>query len=74
MELNKTQAESDSYIQIENASTSRLYANRDIFVLGSGCINTTIHSDGRVKVKGTLRGREVYAILGADIHRAGSDS
>ncbi|WEA45431.1 hypothetical protein [Priestia aryabhattai] len=73
-ELSETQAESDSYIQIENASTGRLYASGNIFVLGSGCINTTIHSGVRVKIKRTLRGGEVYAILGADIHRAGSDS
>jgi len=72
--LSETQAESDSYIQIENASTSRLYASGNIFVLGSGCINTTIHSGGRVKIKGTFRGGEVYATLGADIYRAGSDS
>ncbi|MGG3271410.1 FapA family protein [Priestia aryabhattai] len=73
-ELSETQAESDSYIQIENASTSPLYASGNISVLGSGCINTTIHSSGRVKIKGTLRGGEVYATLGTDIYRAGSDS
>lgn len=73
-ELSETQAESDSYIQIENVSTGRLYVSGNISVLGSGCINTTIHSGGMVKVKGTLRGGEVYAKLGADIHRAGSDS
>ncbi|MFP7733918.1 hypothetical protein ACLHDF_10940 [Priestia aryabhattai] len=73
-ELCETQAEPNSYIQIENTSNSRLYASGNIFVLGSGCINTTIHSGGMVKIKGTFRGGEVYAKLGADIHRVGSDS
>ncbi|GAB1772440.1 DUF342 domain-containing protein [Priestia megaterium] len=73
-ERNKTEVEPNSYIQIENASSSRLYSSGNILVLGSGCINTTIHSGGMVKVNSTLRGGKVYAELGADIHRAGSDS
>lgn len=71
---NKTGVAPNSYIQIENASSSRLYSSGNILVLGSGCINTTIHSGGMVKVNSTLRGGKVYAELGADIHRAGSGS
>ncbi|MGG2089714.1 hypothetical protein ABFY59_22315 [Priestia aryabhattai] len=72
--ISETQKEPNSYIQIENTSNSRLYASGNIFVLESGCINPTIHSGGMEKIKGTLRGGEVYAKLGANIHRAGSDS
>ncbi|WP_074043449.1 flagellar assembly protein A [Geobacillus proteiniphilus] len=64
----------DSYIEMAYALNSTIYCSGDITVFGQGCYNCTIHSNGFLDIKGTMRGGRAYARKGALIQEAGSDS
>ena len=72
-ELSQTPVEPDSYIVLPNASNSQIYCSGDVKITGKGCVNTKIHAGGKLTIKGCVRGGEVYANLGADIHEAGAE-
>lgn len=73
-EISLTPEEPGSYLTISNALNSSLYCSGNILVVGQGCINTKIHSGGRLNVTGILRGGEVYGKLGTDLNEVGSSS
>lgn len=43
-------------------------------ITGKGCINTKIHSEGKLEIEKVLRGGEVYAKEGIQINETGSES
>jgi uncharacterized protein len=73
-EFSKTPVEPDSYVTISNALNSRIYCSGDVSVLGQGCINSKVHSGGKLKISGIVRGGEVYGRLGAEINEVGAES
>jgi uncharacterized protein len=54
------------------ALNSELTCCGDISITGKGCINSTVHSEGKVKISGSLRGGEVYAALGVEAEETGT--
>lgn len=70
--LSITPPDPNSSITIPYALNSQIYCSGDINVTGQGCYNTKIHAGGVLKVKGFLRGGNIYAGLGAEITEAGS--
>jgi uncharacterized protein len=73
-ELSLTPVEPDSYITIPNALNSTIYCSGNILILGQGSVNSKIHSGGKLKVSGIIRGGEVYGRLGAEINEVGAES
>lgn len=73
-ESSQTPAESVSYINISSATNSQLYCSGNITILGKGCINTKIHSEGMLVIDKVLRGGEVYAKQGVQIQESGSEN
>jgi uncharacterized protein (DUF342 family)/predicted RNA-binding protein Jag len=73
-DMSNTPIEPDSYITIPYALNSVLYCSGDIKIFGQGCVNTKIHTGGKLTVNGAVRGGEVYGRLGVQINEAGSES
>ncbi|MFB5087025.1 FapA family protein [Psychrobacillus sp. PGGUH221] len=73
-EFTQIPAEPNSFINISSATNSQLYCSGDVTITGKGCINTKIHSEGRLEIKKVLRGGEVYAKEGIQINETGSES
>ncbi|NRD76884.1 DUF342 domain-containing protein [Bacillus sp. BRMEA1] len=64
--------ETNGQIMLPYALNSKIQCNGDVIVAGTGCIHSQIHARGKVVVKGLLRGGEVHADKGAEIHEAGT--
>ncbi|MEH7440553.1 FapA family protein [Neobacillus drentensis] len=64
--------EDDAMIILPYALNSELSCCGDISITGKGCINSTVHSEGKVKINGILRGGEVYAALGVEAEETGT--
>ncbi|MFL8936261.1 flagellar assembly protein A [Rossellomorea oryzaecorticis] len=73
-EQSETPVEPDSYITVPNALNSKMYCSGNILVLGQGAVNTKIHSGGKLKISGIIRGGEVYGRLGVEINEVGAES
>ncbi|KGX91790.1 flagellar assembly protein A [Pontibacillus marinus] len=73
-ELSQEPIEPESYITISDATNSNLYSSGNINIIGNGCINSKVHSGGKLNVFGVVRGGEVYGRLGVRIDEVGSGS
>lgn len=71
-EWSQTPPEPDASITISYALNSEIYCSGDVNVIDQGCINSKIHSGGRLQISGMVRGGQVYAALGAEIGEAGT--
>lgn len=72
LELSTPSQETDASIMIPYALNSVIICSGDISVVGKGSINSNIHSDGKVKINGVLRGGEVFAAMGIETDEAGT--
>jgi uncharacterized protein len=61
-------------ITLRYALNSTIFSEGDVYIEGQGCYNSKIHAGGSLRIKGTLRGGEVYARKGAIINEVGSKS
>ncbi|MFD1737886.1 flagellar assembly protein A [Bacillus salitolerans] len=64
----------DSFITVPNVLKSKIYCSGNVLIVGKSCTHSTIHAGGSLKVKGALRGGEVYGRLGVDINEVGAES
>ena len=64
----------ESYVYVLNVLNSRINCSGNVLIEGRGCVNSKIHSGGYLKIRGILRGGEVYARLGANINETGASS
>lgn len=71
IDLSAMQNNEDADLFLKNALNSRLVSAGDIVVLGRSCINSTIKAEGFVTVKGIVRGGELFAKKGCNIHEVG---
>ncbi|NGQ94902.1 FapA family protein [Brevibacillus sp. SYP-B805] len=67
-----TPPDPNASIHLPYALNSQIYCSGDIVVTGQGCYNTRIYAGGVLKVKGFLRGGDIYAGWGAEITEAGT--
>lgn len=64
--------QNDASIVIPYAINSKLNSTGDISIIGKGSVNSDIHADGFVLIKGLLSGGEVYGAKGIEVEEAGS--
>jgi uncharacterized protein len=72
-EMSKLPSDQESNIILSNALNSKLYSSGDISIIGQSCVNTKVHSGGMLKVKGIVRGGELYAKQGMEVNEVGSE-
>ncbi|MBP1931496.1 flagellar assembly protein A [Ammoniphilus resinae] len=72
--LNQISVEHTSEVLIPYALNSKIYCSGDVKITDQGCYQTVIRAGGRVEVKGSVRGGEIYASMGADIEETGTKS
>ncbi|WP_306983194.1 FapA family protein [Alkalicoccobacillus murimartini] len=72
-QLSDSPVEPNSYIIFKHASNSTIYSSGNIIITGTGCINTTLHSRGKVIASGIIRGGELFAQGGVELDEVGSD-
>jgi hypothetical protein len=72
-QLSLSTPEPGSSITISYALNSTIYCSGDVTVIGAGCYNTKIHTGGTLRVKGSVRGGEIYAAMGVEISEVGSE-
>lgn len=60
-------------VTITHAVNSTIDAGGDVHIIGNGCSNTTIYSDGKVEIAKFFRGGEIYAGSHVNIGEAGSE-
>ncbi|GEL77046.1 hypothetical protein TMU01_12810 [Tenuibacillus multivorans] len=73
-EFSQIPTDHNTYISIAEADNSSLYCSGDINIIGKGSINSKVHTDGHLHVRGLVRGGEVYGRLGVKIREVGSNS
>jgi uncharacterized protein len=64
--------EYEATIIIPYALNSELYCSGDISIVGKGCINSNIHSGGKIQIQGVVRGGSVYAAMGIEADETGT--
>ncbi|TSB47591.1 FapA family protein [Alkalicoccobacillus porphyridii] len=72
-QLSETPVEPNSFIIFKHASNSSIYSSGNIIVTGTGCINTTLHSKGKIIGSGIFRGGELFAQGGVELNEVGSE-
>ncbi|GGE29747.1 hypothetical protein GCM10011391_05350 [Pullulanibacillus camelliae] len=69
-----TPVEPNAHITVLSVQNSRLYSSGDIYVIGSGSVNTKIHAGGLLKINGIARGGDLYGKSGVEIHEVGAEN
>ncbi|SER99043.1 hypothetical protein SAMN04487944_114109 [Gracilibacillus ureilyticus] len=64
--------EPNSYITLANVTNSKIYSSGNVTIIGKGCINSKVHSGGKLNISGILRGGEVYGRLGINVGEVGT--
>lgn len=72
-ELTIASQEYDATIVIPYALNSEINCSGDISIVGKGCINSNVHSGGKVQIQGVVRGGVVYAAMGVDADETGTN-
>jgi uncharacterized protein (DUF342 family) len=67
-------AENNSIVSLQYTMNSNIHCNGDVYIQGKGCVHTTIHSDGKVKIKEKVIGGRILGKQGVEIKQAGTSS
>lgn len=73
-EQSQSTVDANTYIAIPNVLNSQLYCSGNIMVHGQGTVNSKIHSGGKLRVSGNIRGGEAYGRLGVEVNEVGAES
>ncbi|MDV2883869.1 FapA family protein [Alkalihalophilus pseudofirmus] len=72
-EMSQTPVEPEAFITIPSAVNSQLYCSGDITIHGKGSVHSKIYTGGKLKIRGIIRGGEVFGRHGVQINEVGSD-
>lgn len=72
MDICHSPIENNSSIWLQYSLNSNIHCNGDVHIRGKGCVHTTVHSDGKVKVEEKVIGGRILGKQGVDIKQAGT--
>jgi len=74
MDICYSPTENNSIISLQYVINSNIHCNGDVHIQGKGCVHTTIHSDGKVKIQEKVIGGRILGKQGVEIKQAGTIS
>lgn len=73
VEVTGSQETQKARVTISSAHGSTINCSGEVIVNGKGCVNTTIHAGGNVKITGSFKGGEIYSEGNVEMDELGSN-